>query len=263
MGFLVFTIERLVVMGNGHWATTAFRILLAGIVAWLGASLFDLVLFRNDIEQQLPQIRHDVAMKAQQMKAQEIADRYGVATKEQAVKEAEILYNSQQQQAIDEASGLAGSGKKGAGSATKFKQNVADHSRADLEKLKVEISNLNEQSAKLQTGAYDSTYARFNDKSILYRMKAMKQLLEENSEMKGMYWGITIFLFLIEFLVIIFKITWPKSAYEKELDMLEKLHEQRTQRLMGIQTVMQQPHLMETELKQKSSDLTHRLNTLL
>ena len=126
MGFLVFTIERLVVMGNGHWATTVFRMMLAAIVAWLGASLFDLVLFRNDIEQQLPQIRHERAMKAQQMKAQEIAERHGISYKEQAAKAAEVLYNSQQQQAIDEASGLAGSGKKGAGSATKFKQNIAD-----------------------------------------------------------------------------------------------------------------------------------------
>lgn len=263
LGFLVFTIERLVVMGNGHWVTTGFRMLLAAIVAWLGATLFDLVLFRNDIEQQLPAIRHAVAMQAQQMKSEEFGERNGLAKKEEATNHALALYQSQQQQALDESSGLAGSGKKGAGSATKFKQQIADRSLADHKTLLAELENLKTQSAGLQTAAYDSAYARFNDKSLLYRIKAMNQLLQENSDMKGVYWGITIFLFLIEFLVIIFKITWPKSAYEIELDMLEKLHAQRTQRIADFQTTMQQPHHFDEGVNRKSKQLTNGLLGLL
>lgn len=263
MGFLVLTIERLVVMGNGHVAITVFRILLAFTVAWLGAQLFDLVLFRNDIDLQLPQIRHEVAMKAQSMKQQGFDERNGIAEKNRQVARYDSIFLKRQQEAVEESAGLAGSGMKGAGSATAFKKGVANESKADVLRMKAELDRLMQQSGGLQTAAYDSATSRFNDKSILYRMKAMNQLLAQNSEMSTMYWGITIFLFLIEFLVIIFKITWPKSAYEKELDMLEKLHEQRTQRMMGIQTAMQQPHHLDETVRSKSQRLTIGLNGFL
>lgn len=93
--------------------------------------------------------------------------------------------------------------------------------------------------------------------------KYLNRLLQENSDMRGVYWGITIFLFLIEFLVIIFKITWPKSAYEIELDMLEKLHAQRSQRIVDFQTAMQQPHHFDEGLNRKSKQLANGLLGLL
>jgi hypothetical protein len=263
LGFLVFTIERLVVMGNGHWLTTFFRMILAAVVAWLGATLFDLVLFRQDIEQQLPAIRHAVAMKAQQMKAEEFGERHGIASKEAEAKVLMATYSDQQQQALDEAAGLAGSRIKGAGSATNFKQQVADRTLAELKEKEAEIANLKAQGAQLQKAAYDTTYARFNEKSLLYRIKAMKQLLVENSEMKSLYWAITIFLFLIEFLVIIFKITWPKSAYEIELDMLEKLHILRSERLVNAQAAMQQPHRVNDAANSKTTQMKNDLTGLM
>jgi hypothetical protein len=115
----------------------------------------------------------------------------------------------------------------------------------------------------MQRAAYDSASNRFNQHSLLFRIKAMNMLLDEHTEMSSIYWAITLFLFMLEFLVLIFKLTWPKTAYELESEMLDDLHKQRTNRLKPLSAAMQQPHLIDPTLKQKSLLLSSRLNSII
>jgi hypothetical protein len=255
MGFLVITIERLIVMGNGNWVVSLFRFLLAGVVAFLGAQLFDLVLFKNDIDHIMPKLRHEEALKTQKMIKEQWEDRYQVKDRENNVRDKWSQFQHWQLEANNEAGGLSSSKLKGAGSATKFKQGVADAAKRDYMIDQTELNAIIKESVVKQSQAYDSSFNNFDSNSILYRIKAMNQLIQGNSEMKGVYIGMTAFLFLIEFLVLIFKLTWPKTAYEEEVAMLELFHHQRNQR--------QQPHQVITGLKQVSQNLQARMNTIL
>jgi hypothetical protein len=255
LGFLVITIERLIVMGNGNWIVSLFRTSLALVVAYLGAQLFDLVLFKNDIDHMLPKLRHEEALKTQTMIKEQWEERYQLKEKENNVQAKWTQFQLWQTEANNEAAGLSSNKIKGAGSATKFKQGVADDAKQDYATDKAELDAINQESIAKQSQAYDSAFNNFDSNSILYRIKAMNQLIQGNSEMKGLYIGVTAFLFLIEFMVLIFKLTWPKTAYEEEVAMLEQLHRQRNQR--------QKPHHVIPGLKQVSKSLQARLNTLL
>jgi len=255
LGFLVMTIERLIVMGNGNWVVSSFRILLAGVVAYLGAQLFDLVLFKTDIDQKLPEIRHQQALLAQKNSEKQWEERYDIKGKEKDVQDKWAGFQGWQLEASNEAGGLSSNKIKGAGSATKFKQGVANAAKGDYLLAKNELDKIKQEGILKQTQAYDAAYKDFNENSLLFRMKAMHLLITENSEMKGLYRGITLFLFLIEFLVLIFKLTWPKTAYDKEIAMLEELHTQRTER--------QKVHHVVPGLQKISRGLQTRLNTLL
>ncbi|MFN4286601.1 MAG: DUF4407 domain-containing protein [Lacibacter sp.] len=263
LGFMVLTIERLIVMGKGNRLVTLFRILLAGIVAFLGSQLFDLVLFKKDIEHVMPRLRHEEALQAQKMKQAEWDDRNQLPEKTAALQNLWNVYQQRQDDAIMESGGLAGSGIKGANSATKFKQQQADVARADYERAKAELDNLQAAISQKKQEAYDSAYARFDEKSLLYRIKAMEVLLRENTDMKKVYWGVTLFLFLIEFLVLIFKLTWPQTAYEQELEMLSNLHRRRSETIMSTAVAQHQPHQVVPHLQQASRQLQQRLNTFL
>lgn len=260
LGFVILTIERLVVMGNGHWVLYLFRLVLALVVAGLGSLLFDLVFFKNDIELQLPSVNHEMAMHAQNLTKQQFEESNGLPSIKAMASRSDSLAANYQQQAIDEASGLGGSGIKGAASATIFKQQQANKAKADAGKMIQKIDELNQASAAAQQAAYDSAKNNFDDKSILFRMKAMEQLLTQHSEMKTLYWLFTSLLFIIELLVVVFKITWPKTAYEKEIDMLDALHQKRTEMVMQA---YQAPHHMHPQAAQKSRQLLNNINTLL
>ncbi|TAD85868.1 MAG: DUF4407 domain-containing protein [Bacteroidetes bacterium] len=242
-GFVVFTIERLVLMSNKNWIIGIFRAALAITVAFIGAQLFDLVLFKTDIDQQMPALRHQQATKAQRQAQQQYAERHGLAALAIEIDKQDSLYNERQNQAVGEASGLRGTGIKGAASATAYKDAVALRAKAATDQLKATMGQHQTAMATEQKNAYDTAYKAFNDKSLLFRMAAMHTLLAENTNMRGMYRAVTIFLFLIEFLVLIFKLCWPKTAYELETETLDEMHRQRTMRMAGTERHMHnQPH---------------------
>lgn len=263
LGFVVITIERLIVMGNGNWVVSLFRVLLAIVVAFIGANLFDLVLFKSDIDQQMPNLRHEAALNAQNRALKQWYQRNNIDEKKQEIETLWNNYQNLQQEATKEAGGLSDNGLKGAGSATRFKQNNANKAKADYQANKQALDALQAEGARYAEAAYQEAANNFNDKSLLYRIKAMDQMIRQNPEMKKMYWLITLLLFFIEFLVLIFKLTWPKTAYEWEVEALDRLHRERTERMMGYANHWHQPHKADPVLKEVSTKLLEPFFTIL
>lgn len=263
LGALVFTLERLIVMGNGHWLMSTFRLFLGAVIAYLGAQLIDLVVFKTDIENKLPTVKHVLAMESVKDYHLKFDEQHGLASLKNEIAEMQVLWEHQQEAAIIEAGGLSGNGLKGAGSATRFKQEIADKTLARINILKAKLEAKEMLRAEGENPAYEAAYANISDNSILLRIKAMELLLKNESDMRHIYWGFTAFMFLLEFLVIIFKGTMKKSAYEKELAAIERISDQRIERLYGPQSPMLQPHHYHPVAAPLSKKLSTNLNSLL
>ena len=255
IGFLILTIERLIVMGNGNWFVTIFRILLAFFVAYLGAQLFDLVIFSSDIDQMIPQIKHEEGIHAQRLVKEQWEERYNLTTKQNNAQAKWNQFIYWQEEANKEASGLSSNKLLGAGSATKFKQEVADRAKIDFLTVNSDLESLKLKSAENEKQAYDSVQSHLNSQSILIRVKAMNRIISNNPEMRDFYYAISIILFFIEFLVLIFKLTWPETAYENEVKAIESITIQRNKSL--------QNHQVDNVLKTTSNNLRFRMNTLI
>jgi hypothetical protein len=255
IGFLILTIERLIVMGNGNWFVTIFRILLAFFVAYLGAQLFDLVIFSSDIDQMIPQIKHEEGIHAQRLVKEQWEERYNLTAKQNNAQAKWNQFIYWQEEANKEASGLSSNKLRGAGSATKFKQEVANRAKIDFSTVNSDLESLKLKSAENEKQAYDSVQSNMNPQSILIRVKAMNRMISNNTEMRNLYFAISIILFFIEFLVLIFKLTWPETAYENEVKAIESISIQRNKSL--------QNHQVDNVLKTTSNNLRLRMNTLI
>ena len=263
LGLVIFTLERLIVMGNGNWWMAGFRILLGATIAFLGAQLVDLVIFKADIDNKLPSVKHSLAMQVMQDEQQQFNERNNIKAMETGISSLDGLYRQQQQEAIDEAGGLKGTGIKGVAQATKFKQAAANKTFDKLAGEQEKLDILLMSRAQGDNIAYQKALTNISDQSILLRIKAMEMLLENESAMRHLYWGFTIFMFLLEFLVIIFKLTMKKSAYEDEVSAIEVLYKNRTQRLYGPQSPYNQPHTIIPEVGSTIRNFSSSLNTIL
>ncbi len=58
----------------------------------------------------------------------------------------------------------------------------------------------------------------FNSDGLLIRIKALNDLIDEDANLKKVYWLFTVFIFLLEFIVIIAKVGSKKSI-DEEIEM--------------------------------------------
>ena len=175
----------------------------------------------------------------------------------------DTLWRQQQQEALDEAGGLKGTRIKGVADATKFKQKVADQTRQKPETAQSAMDLLTTQRAQNDSLAFEQALAGISDESLLLKIKAMEKLLEKESSMKHIYWAFTALMFLLEFLVIIFKGTMKKSAYDLEIEAIERIQKERNKRVYGDDSPYLMPHEYHPQAKSTSQKLSRHVNTLL
>jgi tRNA uridine 5-carbamoylmethylation protein Kti12 len=74
--------------------------------------------------------------------------------------------------------------------------------------------------------------AEFYEHSLLRRIHAMFELVLNDGAMRFVYSLFTLFLFLLESLVVIYKICSAETHYEKKIKAIEKIGADRLNRLM-------------------------------
>lgn len=262
MGLLIFTLERLIVMGNGSRLMVGFRFALGLTIAFLGAQLVDLVVFQKDIENKLPSVRHQLAIQAMKEHGEEFDQRNGIKALSEEIAKKERLWETQQKDATDESSGKNGSGYRGYGPWAKHKQQVADNSKKELDALNTQMAAWRQQKAAGDSAAYRAAIEGV-DNSLLLRIKAMHLLLENESSMWRIYFGFTMLMTLIEFLVVIFKLTMKTSAYEEEVKAIEQLSMERTRRLYGNSSPLLKLTEYHPDARSVNLGLGSYMNTLL
>ncbi|MBP6872887.1 MAG: DUF4407 domain-containing protein [Bacteroidales bacterium] len=228
---LIFLLERNIIMAKNSWFIASFRIALGFLIATLGSISIDEVLFKNDIDQQMGIIKEEVKGNSEK----EIRAKYQneIIQVSESINDKYVQWQDAQQEASREADGSGGSGIRGVHGITRIKMDIAKQREDDYIAEKDRMDKLqNDLSAEIQT-VKDRIEGTFNNHALLYRIKAMFDLVFSDKFMSIIYIITTLIFFFMEFLVIILKMSWGKSNYERKVEMIEMIGQKRMEALIN------------------------------
>lgn len=240
-GLIVFMIEKLIIMANGNSWLTFFRVCIGLIVALLGSMAIDEVVFKNDIDISVASLKVKTIAEAKGEEEENYNNLNQLAKLDSDINLAQSTFNNAESIAIAEADGTRGTGNRGLGQVTKFKDQKAQLRKKDLDNLlnKKDKLVLTEDSLTNEAGL--RAERSFNEHALLTRIKALFNLVCKDEYMLITYILFTLLLFFFEFLVVILKLTWKKTNYERKIEMIEEIGQKRMEFLTKSNSPLTDP----------------------
>lgn len=238
--FIIFIIERAIVMSNGSKSIFWFRIGLGFIVASLGSISLDEVIFKHDIDNQVALYKQaeidSSVLKVERNFQNQIGLQQSIVAKK---------YGDWQSRLDDVNTEMKGgpksSGYKGKGAIAKENIHMASLLQSDYISEKSKLVSLTSSVDTATTHAKTNAEANFNSNALLLRIRAMFELIAKDKFMFGVYILFTLFLFFLEFLVVIIKIG-SKNSIDEDLEKArEKLLRSKTQKTLDRSEIFFQP----------------------
>lgn len=197
---LIYLIERIVLATPKKWYVNFVRVLIGVIIAILGASTVDLVIFDKEVTQEL--------RKTEEAK---ISGNYEVQlTKQfQLVQQKKNEWFAAQEAANCEANGKCGSGSKNLGPIYRALKEQADGLHNDYAKAQADYETLQrERSGKLDT-AHNNIVG---ESGLLARIQSLHQYIEENNAALVAYFLFFALILFFELMVVIAKLVFGETA---------------------------------------------------
>lgn len=237
--FIIFLIERAMLMSNGSKSIFWFRIFLGIIVASLGSISLDEVIFKHDIDNQVAyykQAEIDSAVKNVEQKFQN-----QIGLQQSIVNQKGLEWNQSLKDAKGEADGSTGSHQKQVGKIALLKMNVAEKQQLDYKTENNKLVALSISVDTAKANAKRLAEANFNGNALLIRIRAMFDLISQDKFMLGVYILFTLFLFCLEFLVVLIKIG-SKNSIDEDLEKArEVLLRAKTKKTLDRSEIFFQP----------------------
>lgn len=241
-GLIIFSLERIIIMANGHLGMISLRIIIAFVVALLGAVFLDLIIFSNDIRQEMNLILKEMKTKYhKELSAQLELD---MVDQSNRVIQSRSDWNNAIAEMTREADGTGGSRQRGVSAVTGLKKAVADLKEGVYVNEEHKLNHLRAEIQNLKPLADSATLASFNPNSLLLQCEALGRLYDKSSHVKKIYWLVTLLTFFLEFMVVIAKYSSPMTAYDRLLATQEEIARQRqTYLLSGYSSLIQPENL--------------------
>ncbi len=229
---VVFLMEKLIVMSKGGKALNFLRVSIGLILATLGSLSIDEVVFHDDISRSVERMKVMHAVSVTNSAKADFERLNDYHELKQRIRESRERYETAESDVINEANGTHGTMKSGVGGITELKDRKASDRKQDLEKLYGALAALDSSKAAYVETEKQKALATFSEKGLLTRIKALADLVKSDGWMKFTYATFTLLMLFIEFLVVVFKSTWPTTNYERRLEMIERIGERRMGLLM-------------------------------
>lgn len=237
--FIIFLIERAILMSNGSKSIFWFRILLGFIVASLGSISIDEVIFKHDIDNQVAYYRQVEVDSAVRKVEKEYKNQ--IALQQSTVYQ---KYNDWKQSLNDakmEADGTGGSHQKWVGKITLLKKGIADEQKNNYTTENNKLALLISRVDTAKANAKEKAEADFKGNALLVRIHAMFDLVAKDKFMLSVYILFTLFLFCLEFLVVLIKVG-SKYSIDEELEKArEQLLRAKTKKTLDRSVIFFQP----------------------
>lgn len=261
-GSIVFLLEKLIIMANGNNWLTLIRICIGFLVAMLGSITLDEVIFKNDIDYSVSKLKDKVVGEAKMTENITFSDLNKLGELDAAIQISHVTSDEAQKVLIAEADGSGGSGNRGIGQITKLKSQNALQKKQALDILLIQKqkiiaakdSNVNIAGLKAQSA--------FNEHALLIRIKALFNLIREDGYMMFVYILFTLLMFFFEFLVVVLKLTWNKTNYERKLEMIEEIGAKRIEFLKRRDSPLIDPGIYMPEFEKARIALSKPVNIL-
>lgn len=229
MALLIFAIERSIIMMRANKAIVRFRIILGAVIALLGSVFIDEIMFEDDIDQKLEEMRISNSI----VKRGNIDIEYGDELKRAQLEydERHVDWQKAMEDAKREADGTGGSGSKGVHAIAKMKLEIATEKKESYLASKVELDNLQNTISQKKNEVESKVEASMKGSALLNRIKALFSLVFSDWVIGIFYAVITLFLFILEFMVVYFKSKSKKTNYERRVELIEEIGERRMNRI--------------------------------
>ena len=231
-GSIVFLIEKLIIMAKGNKCLTTVRILIGLVVGFLGSIAIDEVVFRNDIDNSVTSIKDNTIVEASKKAVADFNELNSVDELNSKVLIAQEQFDKAEAVAVAEADGSYGTKNKGIGDVAKFKDKKAQQRKQNLDKLILQKGYSAAAKDSAVSFAATKTRMSFNEDALLIRIKALFKLVASDGYMLTVYVFFTLLMFFFEFLVVVLKLCWEKTNYERKLEMIEEIGKRRMEFLL-------------------------------
>ena len=228
-GFIVFLIDRSIILAECCGTISYVRILLGFFVATIGSVIIDEIVFKEDIDHHLAQTL-EAKIDAERAK---VENDYTSRLTE-AKQKSDIAFRDWKQGIKDvknESDGSYGTGKYGNGKVTALKNALADKQYLEYQTRNSDLVNLQLATDAEKDAAEKRIRASFGEGMLLNRIKATFELVFSDWAMGIMYFIFTSLLMLVEFLIVILKMNQPESNYDRKLKMIERMGADRMLKL--------------------------------
>lgn len=246
--FIIFLIERAIIMSNGSRSIFWFRIILGFIVASLGSISLDEVIFKHDIDNQVAYYKQAEIDSAVHKVVRDYQNQ--IALQQSIVNIKRVEWTQALNDAKGEADGTTGSHQRGVNKISDLKLDVASKLEGDYNKENNKLAALTTSMDTAKAHAKTKAEADFKGNALLVRIRAMFDLIAKDKFMLGVYILFTLFLFCLEFLVVLIKIG-SKYSIDEELEQArERLLRVNTKKTLDRSEIFYQPeHLIPSVQK--------------
>jgi hypothetical protein len=227
-----------------------FRVCIGLVVAMLGSLAIDEVVFDEDIDHAVERLRTRQGIEVSATASEDFKRLNGYGELDERILEAEQRYESAYEDVIAEANGTRGTMRKGVGTITRFKDRKALDRKGELDGLIRQKASLDSARTAHAESVKQKAMEQFTEKGLLTRIKALSELIMTDNMMLFTYALFTCLMLFVEFLVIIFKSTWPKTNYERRLDMIEDIGKGRMEVLMAERSPVYDPAFNGREMRE-------------
>lgn len=220
--FIIFLLERLILLSNGGKIIYSFRFILGLVVAVLGSVCLDEIIFKNDIDNKMLDLKQEYIEKTVNKAIRKNTKQ--IENQKLLTNQKYIIWQKRLDELNAELKGLPGSsGYRGKGEVARENIKMAMTSEADYHKENNTLNKLEYQQNQYMTIIKEKAKTDFNQNALLTRIKAMFQLISEDIYMAITYSAFTIFLIMIEFIVVILKMTTQTSIDEELCKIRESM----------------------------------------
>ena len=218
--FIIFLIERAIIMSNGSRPVFWFRIFLGFIVASLGSVSMDEVIFKHDIDNQVAHYKQAEIDSAERKAEKDYQNQINV--QQISVNQKGNEWTQSLKDAKAESDKTGGTHQRGVGPVTNFKMRVADQQQTDYRTENNKLTELIANRTIAVSNAKSMAERNFNGNALLIRIRAMFDLIAKDKFMLGVYVLFTLFLFCLEFLVVLIKIG-SKNSIDEDLEKAREI----------------------------------------
>jgi len=229
-GLIVFLIERQILMAKGSWKQTAVRIALGFCMASVGSIALDEVIFEEDINFQVQKNKDAHIAKELEIFKKTTESEYLLLSGD--AENARKKWQQAMQNALSEADGSGGSGKKGVSAITRLKLASSESLAKDYDIATDKLNKFSLQKTSAVENKTKELLRAFNSNSLLIRIKAMHDLVFENTSMMIVYILFSTVLFILEFIVILTKNSVSTTTYDKKIELIEEIGKYKTEQLL-------------------------------
>ncbi len=223
---LIYLVERLVLATPKAWFVNLGRMLIGVVIAVLGASTVDLVIFDREIGQQL----RDAGAARIQAESDKATD-----AQQQALAQKKADWLKIQQAANCEANGTCGSKIRNVGPVYRELARQAEIVRADYVSAQSQLEQLNEQKAQ-DLAQWRAAPQLAEQAGLLARVEALHQYITKNTAAFVAWLLFFMLVLFFELMVVLTKLVFGETV-DDELDQIrEQISQQKARSYMETVT---------------------------